>query len=157
MDTDNITMQEEIEEMKSDVMRAVKAAMMSTDYPLMKIILETAKETRNAYDKQDFETALYYNNKGFWYIGMYLSKKLHGYKNVTPEFFKNISSNIADQLKIEKSLAFSEENLKRCFKLVNLAGESWFEDLARRINWEQFAHALDRASSFDELRLVLSL
>lgn len=145
--------EEYLDEIKTDVERAFKAALFSTDYSLLRVILDASKAPRNAYEKQDYPSALYFTNKGFWDIGVCIERKLKNYSSVTSEFFENISSNINQQLKTEPNIAFSTENLKRCLKLVNLANESWFEGIARRFSWQSFADALDQSNSFDELKV----
>src|SRR5690606_28160016 len=104
------------------------------DYCILRIIIDTSKESRSAYEKQDYQSMLYFINKGFWDIGICIDRKLKNYSSVTPEFFDDISFNIKHQLKTEQNVAFSSENLKRCFKLVNLASESWFEGIARQFS-----------------------
>lgn len=148
--------QEELDEIKSDVERAFKAALFSTDYCILRIIIDASKESRSAYEKQDYQSMLYSINKGFWDIGICIDRKLKNYSSVTPEFFDDISFNIKHQLKTEQNVAFSSENLKRCFKLVNLASESWFEEIACQFSWQSFADALDQANSFDELNAFLA-
>jgi hypothetical protein len=148
--------QEDLDEVKADVERAFKAALFSTDYCILRIIIDTSKESRSAYEKQDYQSMLYSINKGFWDIGICIDRKLKNYSSVTPEFFDDISSNIKRQLKTEQNIAFSPENLKRCLKLVNLADESWFEGISRQFSWQSFADALDQANSFDELKSFLA-
>lgn len=144
--------EEYLDEIKTDVERAFKAALFSTDYCILRVILDASKESRNAYEKQDYPSALYSTNKGFWDIGVCIERKLKNYSSVTSEFFGDISSNIKRQLKTEQTTAFSPENLKRCLKLVNLTNESWFEGVARQFSWQSFADALDQSNSLDELK-----
>jgi hypothetical protein len=148
--------QEDLDEIKIDVERAFKAAIFSTDYCILRIIIDTSKESRSAYEKQDYQSMLYSINKGFWDIGICIDRKLKNYSSVTPEFFDDISSNIKNQLKTEQNIAFSSENLKRCLKIVNLTDEPWFEVVARQFSWQSFADALDQANSFDELKAFLA-
>jgi hypothetical protein len=144
--------EEYLDEIKTDIERAFKAALFSTDYGILRVILDASKASRNAYEKQDYPSALYFTNKGFWDIGVCIERKLNNYSSVTSEFFENISSNINHQLKTEPNITFSPENLKRCLKLVNLANEPWFEGVARQFSWQSFADALDQSNSFDELK-----
>src|SRR6187551_1250093 len=125
---------DDFDEMKADVERAFKAALFSTDDCILRVIIDTSKELRNAYEKKAYPSMLYSLNKGFWDIGLCIDRKLKNYSSVTPEFFDHISSNIKHQLKTEQKMAFSSENLKRCLKLVNLADESWFEGVARKFS-----------------------
>lgn len=37
-----------------------------------------------------------------------------------PEFFDNISLNIKTHFKVDQTISYSSENLKRCLKLVNM-------------------------------------
>jgi hypothetical protein len=147
---------DDLSEMKNDVERAFKAAIFTTDYCILRIIIDTSKKARNAYEKQGYSSMLYSINKGFWDIGICLDRKLKNYTSVTPEFFDDISSNIKRQLKKENNIAYSSENLKRCLKLVNLADESWYEEVARQFSWQTFADALDQASSFSVLKEILA-
>jgi len=144
--------EEYLDEIKTDVERAFKAALFSTDYGILRVILDASKASRNAHEKQDYASVLYFTNKGYWDIGVCIERKLNNYSSVTSEFFENISSNINQQLKTEPNIAFSPENLKRCLKLVNLANESWFEGIARQFSWQSFADALDQSNSFDEFK-----
>jgi hypothetical protein len=148
--------QEELDEIKSDVERAFKAALFSNDYCILRVIIDSSTESRSAYEKQDYQSMLYSINKGFWDIGICIDRKLKSYSSVTPEFFDDISANIKTQLKMEQNIAFSPENLKRCLKIVNLTDEQWFEGIARQFSWQSFADALDQANSFDELKAFLS-
>jgi hypothetical protein len=143
---------EYLDEIKTDVERAFKSALFSTDYCILRVIIDASKESRDSYEKQDYPSALYSTNKGFWDIGVCIERKLKNYSSVTSEFFDDISSNIKHQFKTEQNMAFSPENLKRCLKLVNLANESWFEEVARQFSWQSFADALDQSDSFDELK-----
>lgn len=143
--------EEYLDEIKTDITRAFKAALFSTDYSILRIILDASKASRDAHEKQDYSSVLYFTNKGFWDIGVCIERKLNNYSSVTSTFFDDISSNIKHQLKMEENISFSPENLKRCLKLVNLANESWLERVARQFSWQSFADALDQSNSFEEL------
>jgi hypothetical protein len=81
---------DDLSEMKDDVERAFKAAIFSTDYCILRIIIDTSKEARNAYEKQDYSSMLYPINKGFWDIGICIDRKSKNYTSVTPEFFDDM-------------------------------------------------------------------
>lgn len=146
---------QDLEDLKNDVGRAFRAAIFSMDYCILRIILDTSKESTKAYEKRDYQSMIFCINKGFWDIGICINNKLNSYTSVSPEFFDNISSNIKNYLKTDNNLAFSPENLKRCLKLVNLANESWFESIAKNISWQYIADAIDQFNSFDELKNFL--
>lgn len=147
--------QEDLQELKNDVERAFSAALYSMDYFILRTIIDTSKESKVAYKKQNYQKVLFTINKGFWEIGVCINKKLNNYRSVTPEFFDDIASNIKRYLKYDKNIAFSQANLKRCYKLVNMANASWFDCIARQISWQYIANAIDETNSFDELKKYL--
>ncbi len=149
--------QEDLNDIKNTVERAFKAAIFTMDYCVLRVILDTSKEARIAYENKDYQLALFLTNKGFWDIGICIQQKINNYSSIAPEFFENVSSNILKHLKIESTLAFSSENLKRCFKLVELASDDWFDAIANRFSWGQIAGALDKSNSFEELEIFLGL
>lgn len=140
------------DELKDDVRRAFEAALSSMDYYILELILDASSEAKKAYAKNDFQSMLYSINKCYWDVGVCINEKLNKYTSVMPNFFESISSNICHYLKQDKSIAFSEENLNRCLKLVNLTKESWFDGIACRYQWQYIADAIDRSNSFGELR-----
>src|SRR3990167_715931 len=147
--------QEDLIELKNDVERAFKAALFSMDYCILRIIMDTSKASRIAYEKQDYQSMLYVLNKGFWDIGICINKKLNNYNSVTPDFFDDISANIKSHLKTDQHISFSPENLKRCLKIVNMANEPWFDKVARQLSWQYIAEAIDVSNSLAELNKYL--
>jgi hypothetical protein len=149
--------QENLNDVKDTVERAFKAAIFTMDYCILRVILDTSKEMQNACEKKEYKLMQYLLNKGLWDIGICIQTKINNYSSVLPEFFENILSNIYRHFKIESKVAFSPENLKRCFKLVELTSEAWFDTIAKWFPWEQVADALDKSNSFDELKTCLML
>jgi len=149
--------QEDLNDIKNTVERAFKAAIFTMDYCILRIILDASKEAQIACEKKDYQSVLYLSNKGFWDIGICIQRKINSYSSVTPEFFENISSNILKHFKIESTLAFSSENLKRCFKLVELASDDWFDAIAKWFSWGRVADAIDKSNSLEELKVFLGL
>lgn len=147
---------QDLEDLKNDVGRAFRAAIFSMDYCILRIILDTSKESTKAYEKQDYQSMIFCINKGFWDIGICINNKLNSYTSVTPEFFDDISSNIKKYLKTDNNFAFSTENLKRCLKLVNLVDEFWFKRIAKKISWQHIAEGIDQFNNFDELKKFLN-
>lgn len=138
---------EDIKEVVLDVERAANAAFFSMDYPLLRIIIDTQKSTKLAYERLDGIEMMYQANRAFWNIGCYLKTKLARYPVVPTDFFKSISENICNRLGTTPSLAFSPENLQLCLKLVELADERWYEKVARQYRWERFVDALKECNS----------
>lgn len=115
--------QEALHELKVDIERAVSAAFFSMDYPLTQIILDTSKAANQACDQGDYQLVQSIINQAFWDIGMYIKRKLNHYTFVDSNFFEHIAKNIQKYLKSKQTVAFTTENLKRCFKLVEITQE----------------------------------
>lgn len=138
---------EEVKEVIADVERAANAAFLSMDYPLLRIIIDTQKSTKLAYERLDGVEMMYLSNRAFWDIECYLKTKLTRYPAVPTDFFKSISENICNRLGTTSSLAFSPDNLQLCLKLVERADERWYEIVARQYRWERFVEALKGCNS----------
>ncbi len=146
---------EALHELKEDIERSVSAALFSTDYPLTQIVLDASKAADQACGKQDYLSAQSIINQAFWDIGMYIKRKLNHYACVDSHFFESIAKNIQKHLKQQQTTAFTAENLKRCFKLVELADKTWFKEKASLYSWSHFADALDKCNNFTELNTFL--
>ncbi len=59
---------DDINEVIADITRAANAACRTTDYFLLRLIIDSCKEVRAAYDKQDVFNVNYLMNKTFWNI-----------------------------------------------------------------------------------------
>lgn len=136
-----------VEEAILDIERAANAAFFSMDYPLLRIIIDTQKSTKLAYERLDGVEMMYLANRAFWDIGCYLKAKLARYPAVPTNFFTSISENICNRLDKTSSLAFSPDNLQLCLKLVELADEKWYVKVARQYRWERFVDALKECNS----------
>lgn len=146
---------QEMDDLTDKIEHALNAAMFFMDYPVLNIIMTTSQEAKIAYSRNDFANVLYLVNKGFWAIGKYINTKMNTYHSVTPEFFANIAANINKFLQQNQNVAYSQENLMRCFKLVNLVNESWFDSIAHEYSWQYIADVLDDVNSVDELKSQL--
>lgn len=147
--------QDDLSDVVNTVNRSFRAAIFSMDYHLLRIILDFSKEIQAAYAKKDYERAQYLLNKGFWDIGIYIQMKINSYSSISSDFFEDIVLNIRKYLKTASTHAFTPDNLKRCFKLVELANEIWFEEMAKRFTWREIADALDEANSQKGLEIFL--
>lgn len=70
---------QELEEIRIDVERAFKTALFSMDYQILRVIMDTAKSVKSAFQKKNYKKALFINNKGFWDIGICIKYKLSHY------------------------------------------------------------------------------
>lgn len=143
---------EALHELKEDLERSVSAALFSTDYSLIQIILDASEAANQACGKQNYLSAQSIINQAFWDIGMYIKRKLNHYVCVDSHFFEYIAKNIQKHLKQQQTTAFTAENLKRCFKLVEMTNESWFKEKASLFSWSHFAEALDKVHNTNELK-----
>lgn len=147
----------ETEEFTEDLKRALSAAHYSMDYFLLRIILDTSKQATQASKKDNHKLCSYIVNQGLWDIGIYIQNKTKKYSFLSSTFFDDMANNASKYLNLKNSLAFSSENFKRCFKLVELANKEWFDLIANSVSWEKIAYALDQANSFNELKSLMSL
>lgn len=145
----------ELEEIKADVGRAIRAAHYSMDYFLLRIILDSSKLIIQAYKENNYKLCSYIVNKCLWDVGIYVQEKMKQYSFYPSTFFDDMANNIEKNLD-KHFMAFSPENLKRCVKLVELANKEWFDKIAYLISWSKIADALDQINSFEELKAIVN-
>lgn len=94
----------------------------------------------------------YLINKCFWNIGQYIQKQINDENQLLSvnDLFFRIYANIIAYLNPQPEEPFSPKNLQRCYKLVELSDESWYDNIAFKQEWNTIADAIDHSESKEE-------